>query len=99
MEAYFTPGIWQSTPRLFCDFKLFRFLGQLTFEPSIPVGHGLLSSQGTLLLLSLGSPLLELAGLQIQLSGGGTDNDTLGECQGLILGGIGVTVTSLLHRR
>jgi hypothetical protein len=39
-----------------------------------------------------------VAGLKAKLSGGGTGADTVGECQGLVLVGLGVTGTGLLHR-
>lgn len=57
----------------FRDFTLFRLFSQLSLEPRVLFGQGLLASRGALLLLlGLGSPLIELSGLKPQLTNGGT---------------------------
>jgi len=48
----------------FCDFKIFRLLGQLTVESNILAGQCLSPDRRPLFLLRLSAPLEERAGLQ-----------------------------------
>lgn len=47
----------------------------------------------------LGTPLIKLAGLKLQFTYGGPDNNKMvSECQGLIIVDLGATGTGLTHR-